>query len=576
MTGKRGYLMKADLIIKNGKVFNKTKPWKYTAVAVSGKKIIAVGKTEEINAYADYSTKVIDAQGGSILPGFIDSHLHATMCTELYTTKLIYDMERGSDEKRQEYINRILTPVKNYADENPELQIVRATGWMPAAFQTDPEGCPTRHDLDKICSERPVILRSFDHHSILVNTKALEMGNINKDTPTPRMGEMPRDETGMPTGLFTELSATCLLLDSLKIADFSIEEYKEGIIKFQEEHALPNGIVGVFDAYATDNAIEAYRQLAIEGKLKIRVRTAILADLSKPFSQFKQIVEEKGKFDVGDIFKIETVKFFCDGGGFTFYLNEPFEKQVLVDMGYPEDYRGFPQWPEDEMKEACLVLARGGYQIHMHCMGDGAVKQALNCYEYIEENGIKGRRNSIAHIMNISEDDILRMARLNVVGSVQPTWPIIDTFTDNQMIPLLGKKRAYEQYPIGRLLKAGAVVASGTDFPIIPDLNPMMGFQIGITRTIPKEMPNYEKYQGVISGPLDNPEADCLSLEEMIESYTASGAYQMFIEEITGTIEAGKCADIVILDSDIMKTDYMDIGKIKVDTVIFEGEMVKA
>ena len=130
-------------------------------------------------------------------------------------------------------------------------------------------------------------------------------------------------------------------------------------------------------------------------------------------------------------------------------MNEPFEPQVLKDMGYPADYRGFPQWSEEEMKEAFLMLARSGYQIHVHAMGDAAVKQTLNAFEYIEENGVKGRRNSIAHIMNIDDEDIERMARLNVVGSIQPTWPIIDYFSTTFVQPLLGRRRMYEQYPIG-------------------------------------------------------------------------------------------------------------------------------
>lgn len=573
-----GKAMKADLIIKNGKVFQKERPWEAASVAVADGKIIAVGAEEAVASSAGPDTEVIDAGGRSILPGFIDSHLHATMCTELYITKLIYDIERKEGESRQDYIEKMLRPVKEYAAENPDMPIVRATGWNPALFQADPQGMPTRHDVDAVCPDRPVMLRSYDHHSVLVNTKALELAGIGADTPTPRNSEMQRDESGMPTGLFQELPAICLLLDSLDIADFSVEEYMEGILKFQEQHAFPHGLSGIFDAYATPNAIEAYRRLALDGRLKIRVRTALLADLSKPFSQFQQMVAEKGKYDAGDTFKIETVKFFCDGGGFTFYMNEPFEEKILAEIGYPPDYRGFPQWPEDEMKEACLVLAKGGYQIHMHCMGDAAVKQALNCYEYIEQNGIKGRRNSIAHIMNIAEDDIQRMARLNVVGSVQPAWAIIDSFTDQLMIPLLGRKRAYEQYPIGRLLKAGAVVASGTDFPIVPDLNPMMGLQIGMTRTVPKSLPGYETYKGIVSGPEGDPSVECLSLSEMIESYTASGAYQMLAEDITGSIDAGKSADLVILDADIAAIAAirpMDIGAIKADTVILKGQKVK-
>ena len=568
--------MKADLVVKNGRIFDGGNALENTAIAVKEGKFIFVGRDEDIRKYIAEDTKVIDAEGKSILPGFVDAHLHATMCAELSATKLIYGIDRNEGEERRAYIERVMEPIRQYAEENPELPIIRSTGWVPAAFQLDAEGTPTCYEVDElVCADRPVMLRSFDHHSVLVNSKALEMAGIDKDTPTPRNGVMSRDEKGNPTGLFQELSAICMLIDKLPLIDFSVEEYKKGILDFQKDQAFIHGIMGIFDAYATENALLAYKELAESGDLKIRVSTALLADLSKPFSQFEQMIADKGKYNVGDDFKIETVKFFCDGGGFTFYMNEPFESQVLKDMGYPADYRGFPQWTEEEMKEAFLMLAKSGYQIHVHAMGDAAVKQTLNAFEYIEENGVKGRRNSIAHIMNIDDDDIERMARLNIIGSIQPTWPIIDYFSTTFIQPLLGRRRMYEQYPIGRMKKAGAVMASGTDFPITVELDPLKGIQVGVTRTSPKESPHYEEYKGIISGPEDNPTADLMSLDDMIESYTISGAYQMFTEDITGTIEVGKCADFVILDSVIEETDPMDIGKIKVDKFFLRGEQVK-
>lgn len=567
--------MAADLVIRNGRVYAPSVGEPYSAIAVKDGKILALDNSDGI-CYIDENTKVIDAGGNSVLPGFTDAHLHATMCTELYITKLIYDeMDREPGESREDYIQRMLKPVGEYAKENPELPIIRATGWNPAAFQTDKEGHPTRHDLDKICRDRPVMLRSYDHHCILVNSKALEMAGIDRDTQTPRNGVVERDSDGDPTGFFQELTAIGLFLDSLEIADFSVEEYKEGIRKFQSEYAFPYGITAIFDAYATENAIEAYRQLAQMGELQLRVRTAILADPSKPIAQFDQMVAAKGKYDVGDSFKIETVKFFCDGEGMAFYMNEPFEAQILRDKGYEPDYRGYPQWTEEEMKEAFLILAKGDYQIHVHAMGDGAVKQTLNAFEYVENHGASGKRNSIAHVMNIDEADIDRMAKLDVIGSIQPAWPVIDYFVDYLSIPLLGRKRAYEQYPIGRLKKAGVVVASGTDFPIVTDLNPMLGIQIGMTRTTPKQSPNYEQYKDIISGPEENPQIECMSLDEMIESYTLSGAYQLFLENKTGSIAVGKSADLVILDSVVEDMDPMDIGEIQVRQTIFCGKVVK-
>ncbi|MCQ4636724.1 amidohydrolase [Anaerovorax odorimutans] len=568
--------MKADLVVKNGRIFDGGKSLGNTAAAVKDGKFVFVGKDAAVETYIGEDTKIIDAAECSILPGFVDAHLHATMCTELYATKLIYGIDRQEGESRRAYIERNLEPVREYAEENPDLPIIRATGWTPAAFQLDPEGTPTCHEIDElVCADRPVMLRSFDHHSVLVNSKALEMAGITKDTPTPRNGMMSRDADGNPTGLFQELSAICMLIDKLPLIDFSVEEYKAGILNFQKEQAFPHGLMGIFDAYATENALAAYKELAESGELKIRVRTALLADLSRPFDQFEQMVKDKGKYDVGDDFKIETVKFFCDGGGFTFYMNEPFEAQVLKEMGYPPEYRGFPQWTEEEMKQAFLLLAKGGYQIHVHAMGDAAVKQTLNAYEYIEENGVRGRRNSIAHIMNIDDGDIERMARLNVVGSIQPTWPIIDYFSMMFVLPLLGRERMYNQYPIGRMKKAGAVMASGTDFPITVEIDPLKGIQVGMTRTTPKESEHYEEYKGIISGPEDDPTADLMSLNDMIESYTLSGAYQMFTEDVTGTIEAGKSADFVILSGAIEDAEPMDIGEMKVDKFILKGEQVK-
>ncbi len=568
--------MIADLVIRNGKIYDSGRKLENTAIAVQNGKIVSICKEEDIGAYIGASTKEINAQRCSVLPGFVDAHIHATMCTELYTTKLVYGVDRNEGESRDAYMKRLLEPIRQYAEANPHVPIIRSTGWNPAAFQLDPEGILTCHDLDRlVCHDRPVMMRSYDHHSIQVNSKALELAGIDKHTETPRNGIMSRDTEGNPTGLFQELTAIGLLIDNFNLIDFTVEEYKEGILNFQKEYAYANGLAGIFDAYATENALTAYKELAEAGLLKIRVSTALLADPSKPFHQFEDMIKNKGRHNVGDDFKIETVKFFCDGGGFTFYMNEPFEPQALQQAGLDPGYRGYPQWTEEEMKEAFLLLAKNGFQIHVHAMGDAAVKQTLNAFEYVENSGVSCRRNTIAHIMNIDEDDIRRMAKLNIVASIQPTWPVIDYFSNTFVKPLLGRKRMYEQYPFGRLKSAGTVVASGTDFPIAVELSPMKGIQIGMTRTAPKDSPCYEAYKGIISGPGDHPERECLSLDDMVESYSWAGAYQMFAETITGTLEVGKSADLVILDCAMEEKDPMDIGEIQVEQFILKGKQVK-
>ncbi|MCU7379282.1 amidohydrolase family protein [Clostridiales Family XIII bacterium ASD5510] len=342
--------MKADIIIKNGRVFSAEKA---DCIAIGEGKIIKVGTEKDMKDYEDKGATILDAERNSVIPVFIDAHLHASSCTELFKTKLMYGFERHEGEGRQEYIDRMVTEIKAYCDSKPDAPIIRIVGWNPAEFQQDPEGEPTCKDLDKICEDRPLTMRSYDHHYLLVNSKVLERAGITKDTEDPS-GGMKRDSDGNPTGLFREMQAINIVFDHLELADFSVEEYKEGLLAFQDQHALPNGIMGIFDAYASKNAMAAYQQLAKAGELKIRVRTAWLADPGKDDSQFDRMIAEKGKYDVGDDFKIETIKFFCDDGLFGFYMNEPFEKEILRVHGLQQDYRGSSQWSDERLKAIAI------------------------------------------------------------------------------------------------------------------------------------------------------------------------------------------------------------------------------
>lgn len=561
--------MKADLIIKNGNLFASDKD----SIVIKERTIIAVAAVEETAEYEGEGVRIIDAGGNSVIPAFVDAHIHSSSCTELYKTKLMYGFDRREKEDRQSYIDRMMAELKTYCEEKPEAPIIRTVGWNPAEFQEDPEGEPTCRDLDAICPDRPMTMRSYDHHYLLVNSKALEMAGITRDTPDPS-GGMKRDAQGNPTGLFQEMQTINIVFDGLELADFSVEEYKEGLIAFQNQYALPNGIMGIFDAYSSDNAMKAYHQLAESGDLKIRVRAAWLADPGKDETQFDKMIAQKGKYDVGDDFRINTIKFFCDDGPFGFYMNQPFEKEILAVNGLPEDYRGSSQWTDEKLQSAFLKLSRAGFQIHVHCMGDAAVRQILDGFEFAKKKGTEGNRNAIAHIMNIDESDMQRMADLGVIASMQPSWPLYDGFAENFGIPALGRERVLNQYPIGRIRRAGVTVASGTDFPVLTVLNPFIGIQVGVTRKNPKTAPDYEAYKDIICGPDENQTIDCMSLDEMIESYTCSGAYELFLEHITGSIEPGKSADLLVLDRNLDTTDSMELEFTKIEQCIFKGEIL--
>lgn len=562
--------MAAELIIKNGIVFGSDN----TAVAIDGNKIVKVGRDKDICEYITEQTEVIDAAGNTILPGFTDSHMHPSVQTTLCVSHDVRDIIRGDGESRQSYIDRIMNDVKCYADDNPDKPVIIVSNWMPAAFATDPEGRPTRHDIDKVCADRPVVMRSFDYHAILVNTKALEMAGITDDTPDPRGGEFVKDEKGSLTGYINDITAIEEFLDRFDLADFSVEEYEEGILTFQNEVALPNGITSVFDAMVRPNAMKAYYNLAKAGKLKIHVSASWLSNPGRPESQFDEMIENIGKFDVGDVFHIKTVKFFMDHGAFGYYMNEPFEKEFLETNGMSEGYCGDVQWTSEELNRIFLKLSKAGYQIHVHCMGDGAVRHTLDAFEYVESQGVKGNRNVITHIQNISDEDVERMARLNVIAAMQPSWGAIDIFCIFAMLPLFGHDRTYELYPCGRLHDAGIMVTASTDYPIVASLNPFIGIETAITRTTLKSSDNYEQFKDCIAGLDDNPTRDCMSLEDIVRSYTENGAYQLFHENDYGKIQEGMDADILILGSVLENMDVLDIENTQIKTLIVGGEKI--
>lgn len=564
---------KIDLIIKGCYIYGHDE---IEAIAISGEKIMDIGSETRIMQLKNDRTKVIDAKSNTVIPTFVDSHMHPSMCTSLCAGVKMYHVVRQENETRAEYIGRMMEVLSDYVAENPDKEIIIGNGWYPAAFTLDVEGRPTRQDVDKVCADIPVVLRSFDGHAMLVNTKALELAGINENTSDPRGGMFGRDENGIPNGNIYEFTAMEVLFGNLESADFSVAEYEDGIMTFQDEYALPNGITAVFDALIRENAIKAFYNLAKDGRLKINVSSAWVADPAKPESQFDEMIRNKGKYDVKNKFHMKTVKFFIDAGAFGFYTNEPFEKEFLEQNGFPTDYCGEAQWTADELKRNFLKLTEAGYQIHVHCMGDGAVKLTLDAFEYVENMGVKGHRNVITHIMNIADEDVERMAKLDIIAAMQPSWPTIDSMIMYSVQPMFGKKRAYEQYPIGRLYDAGIKITSSTDFPVVQNLNPFLGIQTGMTRSVARSSEDYEKFKGIISGLDDNPTRDCMTLSAMIDSYTAVGAYQMFWENRFGFIQKGKMANLLILDCRIEGVDVMDIENISIDTMILNGEQIES
>ena len=563
----------ANLVLQNGNIYSIDKDGcetKYSAMAISEGTILSLGDTDSMKQLTDENTEIIDLKGRSVLPGLADSHLHVSMTAEMVFDFDLRSVVFGTLSSRQEYIAAYQKLIKEYADAHHDAAIIRGTGWNPVIFGAYPEGQPEASDIDEVCADIPVILRSFDHHALWVNSKALELAGLTRDTPDPRNGVVERDDDGTPSGIFRETTALDLLLRNLPGADYTVEEYKEGIKCYQREFGNKYGTTLVFDAYCSDNAIEAYRQMEEDGELTMRVRTSYYADPSLPESQFDDILSKKASYDSDGDFAIKTVKFFMDGSGVTFFLNEPFETEWLKMIGLPEGYRGYSQWDLEEIKRIFLKLDSAGYQIHIHCMGDGALKQSLDAFEYVAGfNDIRKNRHTIAHVMLADEDDIKRMADMGIIAAVQPMWPVADSLSDKSGLAMMGH-RTYEVYPFGSLKKAGVKLTCGTDFPVTIPPDPFIGMMTGMLRTVSTAHPEYELYKGRSLGE----EKEKLQLNDLIEGYSIASAYQCWLEDVTGSLEVGKSADFIILNEDIKAVEPHKVADIKVQQTYFKGKKV--
>ncbi|MDO4552406.1 MAG: amidohydrolase [Bacillota bacterium] len=568
--------MTADLVLKNGKVYSVALDGTVTrgqAVAVCGGKIAAVGSNEEVEGYIGENTRIVDAGGNTILPGFCDGHVHASYSSSaLFACNLFMPPpEKGGRRALVEAYQKALTA---YMEQHPEDPIIRGAGWNLGYFGPNVQDWPTRADLDAICPDKPMVLESFCQHHSWINSRALELAGITKDTPTPRNGSIFRDAEGEPTGLFSEFSAINLVKLGIPGCDFSVEEYKNTLRIYQRDLANHYGVTLIFDALCSENAREAYKELARDGELTLRVRGNYYAESSLPPAQFREMAARKGSDDIGDLYQVNTVKFFMEGSANGFYMGEPFEAAYLQSAGLPEGYRGFAFWTKEELEQAFAYLMEEGFQIHTHAMGDESVTVTLDGYEYAAEATGKDTRNVVAHLMLVKERDMERMGRLRTIGCVQPTWmfrePMMDPIYEFQF----GRKRKEQLYPYRRLVEAGAVVSMGTDFPVTPPPDPFVELESAVTRSIPRMFPGHAQFKDLVAGPESDPAQDCVDLAEAVKGLTICGAYQNFAEDVTGSIEVGKSAELVLIDRDLEASAAEDIHDTHVLMTVFKGKVV--
>lgn len=547
----------ADLVLKNGFVYTVDKQRSQVeAIAVSEDKIIYIGSNKGVETFIGPETRVADLSGRMVLPGFVESHAHPTMASQVATVIL---NNLPSLEAYQQAI-------RNFVSANQDKAAIYGNGWDNSLF---PPLGPRKEDLDAIISDRPASMMSEDCHAIWVNSKALEICGVTKNTPAPQGGMIEYDsETGEPSGTLRE-DAMDLIHNVLP--PLTVEQIKAGMHTYMDI-AAKEGITTVHDAMLIvpghtgsllglglyrENTV-ALGQLSEENQLTLRVRASIHTSPELGVSQIPALLAECEKHK-NPLFQIRSAKIFVDGvvEGSTAFLLEPYV--------HKPDYSGEPIWDPENLNKMFEALDREKLQIHVHAIGDAGISMALDAYECaVKANGRRDARHQVTHLQVLAPDDIKRFADMDILGVPQPMWYKKGAYFEELEVPYLGRERAEKEYPMKSFIDAGVTMASASDFPVNVPCPPMLGIHGGVTRCEPGvDDPNE------ILGPEER-----VSVEEMIACYTINGAFANFMEKETGSLEVGKKADIVVLNKNLFEIAPSEISKTKVLMTIFEGSEV--
>ncbi|MEU6196209.1 amidohydrolase [Streptomyces sp. NPDC047061] len=514
--------MHADLLFTGGPVLTPAGPAD-AAVAVTGERITAVGPAEEVRELAGPRTEVVDLAGRLLLPGFQDAHIHPVPAG-LELTQCDLTGLRTAEET--------VAAVRAYAEAHPERAWIQGGGWSMEAFAG---GTPTKELLDAVVPDRPVYLPNRDHHGAWVNSRALELAGIGRDTPDPADGRIERDASGAPSGTLQE--GAMQLVGRLAPPAGPADRLAALLHAQRHLHALgitawQDALVGEF--LGMDDPSQAYLTAARDGSLTARVVGALWWDRERGAEQVPELVEKRAALSHGR-FRAGTVKLMLDGvaENGTAALLDPY----LDKCGCATGNRGKSFIDPKHLPAYVTELDSLGFQCHFHALGDRAVRDALDAVEAARAaNGMSDTRPHLAHLQVVHPADVPRFAQLGATANIQTLWAAHEPQMDELTIPFLGSERAGWQYPFGALLRSGARLAAGSDWPVSsPD--PLQGIHVAVNRVEPGG-----------DAPVFLP-AERLSLAAAVTAYTAGSAYLNHLDD-TGRVAVGALADLVVLDGD--------------------------
>ena len=542
----------ADLIFSGGPVhLGNAARSRATAVAVKGDRIAAVGHAD-VAELVGPRTEVVDLAGRLLVPGFQDSHIHPVGG----------GVEMGACDltgvvSTEEYRARIAA----YAAANPEAAWITGGGWSMESF---PGGTPDRAFLDELVPDRPVFLPNRDHHGAWVNSRALEIAGIDARTPDPVDGRIERDVDGVPTGMLQE---GAMELVAAHLPGETEAELLEGLLRAQSLlHSL--GITGWQDAAVSaegplGNVAGAYRAALTKDLLTARVVGALWWERDRGLEQVDQLLANREELTAG-LMSASTVKIMQDGvaENHTAAMLSPYLRKGCV-CSSGGTHAGLSFVDPAALREYVTVLDGHGFQVHFHALGDRAVREALDAVEAARTaNGFNDNRHHLAHLQVIHPDDIARFRTLGATANMQPLWAAHEPQMDDLTMPFLGPERSSWQYPFGDLLRAGATLSGGSDWPV-SSANPIEGMHVAVNRVAPEG--DAEAFY---------PEQR-LDLASALAAYTSGTAYVNHLDD-TGTIAVGNLADLAVLDRDPFEGPSAEICHTRVEQTFVGGRRVFA
>lgn len=536
----------ADTILKSSAVYDCIGAAPFAGcVAIRGNRIIAVTKDGSMPDCVGPETKVVDYGDKMIMPGLVDAHVHYFMGGMFGSKYVCNDIVHSKSEAE------CVAMIQKFAEENPDLERIIGLGWFPSYWDDAP--LPNKRSVDAAVPDRPVYLLSADIHTIWCNSKALEEAGIRADMPI-RSGKIGTFEDGEMDGMLYEPEAYQPAMN--KVMELAPSKMKEIHLDFLR-HIAACGITTISEMTANDyndTTIRNFRiikELEDEGRLTARLH---LYSKLAGYTDFAKALEYKEEFH-SDKLRMQGIKGFIDGvaSTFTALTIEPYSDRPDT-CGI-----GVPLTPMESMQQSVNAANAAGFQVRIHCIADGAVRMALDLYEESQRvNGRSDYKNAVEHIESIHPSDIPRFAELNVIPSMQPMHLLLDA---GEQVSRMGPERVKYEWAFKSILDAGGKLAFGTDYPVV-DFDPFPTIYAAVTR------------RNADGTPASQNPWECITLEQTLKAYTIDAASTYDRENELGTLEAGKLADVIVIDRDLFSVAPEEILKRRVEMTMMDGKII--